>query len=514
MCIQARNLVLVDELAKRNKFIYKQIFAQQAPVVSVVCVPTRMLAEQTLTELYQARRRLQVAPGQDQVHIALMDATSGWNMTGRTVYVTTPGRLGKMQHGQIQRLILQEADLLLTVPSIVEMLKSLSKDTERILLAGSLDPWFSDLLQDEAVGGPFHVLNSSVQKTRQEEAGIIRQHQHHFAVIEQDERVAAIALATALTKTVVFVNSKAELVRLMTCQDKATTGWLFLHAGQFPSGKRATLRLFKDERQTGVLVTTDAVGRALDLSGSTAPVKRVVHLEMPPTREVYMARFDTLRSCSSLLTSVIVTAKKKDRFTLQRALGVRIVDGSGGLVGGSDLKKEQTRQLIAQLMTENSVVLDVLVQSEARRLFREATDKAELLNSAMSLLIKETGGSMGGSVLSGSMDHQSVLLVDPKMRTIKTRAEAKRAVTNSARLKNGSCRIGRLALSKYGFIVDIPNALVGNLMEKKKVLKTVRVMLLSSLPELVDDEQAHMHRWSLRDKRTLHHKITRNIRWR
>jgi len=226
-------------------------------------------------------------------------------------------------------------------------------------------------------------------------------------------------------------------------------------------------------------VTTDVASRGLDL-----PVDLVIHTpDMALSAEQYIHRAGRLRSKG---TSVMCVPKNKAPLHLQKALNIKF--SVEPLPSDDALRLKFVEKLACDCEEAIGLDANAFVDEAAEQL---EANGAKVLAQALSVLERRKKHFVWASALSGRMRHTPVLLFDPGLEKMRSRLQVlglmRKTLGNDERFK-----VGRVALTKKGYIVDLAFEDAKRVMRDPEVKKSgVTPMLVSVIPEVITNELKH-----------------------
>ena len=498
------NLVLHAPPGAGKTLAYLMPFFSQKPEITgkpslVVCVPTRELADQVLLDIHKLRSpQLRVISATAATPAPL---TAAELRRGCEVVVGTPGRLhsflktGDLEIANVNTLVLDEADLLLSSEKSAELVRAVSG--RKIFASATFDPWLKDLVS-ELMGGSFSLIGSEQNKPCMQFKGV----RHFIAKCKGTGRElqAAIDFASptilrARPKNLVYCPSKFEICSL-ECS-RALKAAFFLHTDLSPEARRQVLFRFNQFENSATLVTTDSAARGLNLS----QVGLVIHWTgLPKSRDDYVHRIGRMRPKEGdECMSILALASKKDLGEASRRVGFKLENLQQAIPSESQLKLQTAETLISQLASEPEPASAYL--SQAADLLSVSSDPTGLVAGAIALLEKRYLKSLEKvSPLSGLPDFSPVLLFDPLGVKVKNPGDAKRLVRGCVGPEKHL--IGKICLTKKGYVVDIANSAVRRILEDKRLKASrIRALLLTTLPPLVEDSSRYRVGLAAKDKK-------------
>ncbi|CAJ1340071.1 unnamed protein product, partial [Effrenium voratum] len=251
---------------------------------------------------------------------------------------------------------------------------------------------------------------------------------------------------------------------------------LAVHEQMAPEEQQELLALFRT-LPSSVLLGTDVALKGQNLP----PVPLVLHLSSPPTPDIYLSRVARLgaskgrRSSSahgSGATSLLLfgpheVSRLRD---LERELGFR-------LTAVPAPSESAVRSAALQAVTKELQL--AARQYDAAAFEPDAEQQLELhgprlLAAALVLLERRRRGEEWLSPLSGRPRYTPLLLADPHLEKLRTRQSVAAALRRALKAKGAAVgesqekdtpQIGRIELTRKGWLVDVPRGLVPLLLE-------------------------------------------------
>jgi len=208
---------------------------------------------------------------------------------GVDILVATPGRLlvfenqGRLDHGQVQMLILDEADRMLDMGFIHDVKKVLAlvpKDKQSLLFSAT----FSDEIRDLAanlLNDPLHIQVTPRNTTVQRITQVI----HPVGRAKKKALLAHIITENKWSQVLVFTRTKFGANSVAEFLEKNGITAMALHGNKSQSARTQALAGFKSG-EVRALVATDIAARGIDIDD----LPHVVNYEIPNVSEDYVHR--------------------------------------------------------------------------------------------------------------------------------------------------------------------------------------------------------------------------------
>ncbi len=205
------------------------------------------------------------------------------------IMIATPGRLIDLMDDQrislslLEMLVLDEADRMLEMgftEALDQVLAAAPKECQKLLFSATVPRWV-EKAANRFLNNPANVeVGSRHGNTPQIEQGV------YYCGSERKRDVLKTLLEDeALTKVVVFVNSKAKADELEKDLRKSGVRATSLHGDHNQSTRRKALAKFRDD-EVRVLVASDVAARGVDLPA----VSHVINFDLPRELETYVHR--------------------------------------------------------------------------------------------------------------------------------------------------------------------------------------------------------------------------------
>ena len=256
---------------------------------ALVVVPTRELASQVADDLRVAASRCAtriVTVYGGRAYEPQIEALADVD-----VVVGTPGRLldlarqGHLNLGQVQVLVLDEADKMLDLGFLpdVEKILRLTPDQRQTMLFSATMPGEVVTLARRQLRRPIHVR----AEQHDEPAHVPTTEQHVFRAHQMDkvEVLARVLQAEGRGLTIVFCRTKRTADQVASSLSERGFAAAAVHGDLGQGQRERAMRAFRSGK-VDVLVATDVAARGLDVDDVT----HVVNLECPEDDKAYLHR--------------------------------------------------------------------------------------------------------------------------------------------------------------------------------------------------------------------------------
>ncbi len=255
---------------------------------ALILAPTRELALQIGESFHSYGRGLQLR------HTVILGGVSQHPQvralsSGVDILVATPGRLldlkeqGHARLGQISRLVLDEADLMLDMGFLRDVRKIIAAvpaKRQTMLFSATMPPDIARLA-GEILIDPVRVEVSPRAVTVEE----VDQRVLFIDTANKRALLTHLLQDAGMSRVLVFMRTKRGASRLAEQLDKAGFPTEAIHGNKSQNARQRALAQFKNGRAR-VLVATDVAARGIDIFG----VSHVVNYEMPNIPESYVHR--------------------------------------------------------------------------------------------------------------------------------------------------------------------------------------------------------------------------------
>eukprot|EP00811_Abedinium_folium_P024738 NODE_3472_length_2030_cov_8.044666.p1 GENE.NODE_3472_length_2030_cov_8.044666~~NODE_3472_length_2030_cov_8.044666.p1 ORF type:complete len:596 (+),score=186.72 NODE_3472_length_2030_cov_8.044666:40-1788(+) len=286
------------------------------------------------------------------------------------------------------------------------------------------------------------------------------------------------------SKALIFAPTRAE-VGLLTSHAMLRRRAIALHGGLTAPQRHEALELFAAS-DGSVLVATDAAARAVEMPA----VPLVLHVLASPNVETYVRRVHQAAVVPRAASESIVVHTGHLAKNLERELGVRFERLE---------PPDNTALRHAAVVSISRELCSAGTQFDAEAFEDDAAQQLDihghrLLAAALVLLERRHRSEEWRSPLSGRARYTPLLLFDPYLEALKSRADAVQAIARAlkpgmaASSRAAAARIGRVALTTKGYIADVPNADVPRVLRDAALRRRgVSVVQVTRLPELLDE---------------------------
>ena len=475
----------------------------------LVMVPTKESADQVGSLFHQHRDKaamvVSAVGGSDkQVNIDQL-------RRGCDYLIGTPGRLNwllgqnKLPSSSLGAIVLDHADLLLTSEMALNVLKSaVPANAQRIICVEDLDDWLQDTLKGVTRHGhSLEIVEDSQPRLWTTKQQSFTSVQHSFAKVSSTDESRQLRflidawIRETKGKTIVFARSKGDLS--VMADDPLFADWIPLSADMSPSVQAQQVEKFVKTKQAVLLCTSHAL-EGVD----SGHVGLVVSLGCPVGVDEYVGRVERIKPVRD--SSKVITLLRKGEFDLFNKWR-----GSSGfsfkpnpVMSSDDLSVSFADTLVGHLRNGTGVDLPPgeLVQS-ASVLAKMHGDT--MVAGLLSMVEARKSVLTKTSPLSGQVGYSPVLLFDPFMKKVRNYdAAAKLVMGCIGTVESKSAKLGRIALSSKGFIVDVPKDVVQAVVGSRKLKqRNVKAIYLSVLPPLVQNDRLFALKQSVKDRKSV-----------
>eukprot|EP00397_Hematodinium_sp_SG-2012_P015106 GEMP01015378.1.p1 GENE.GEMP01015378.1~~GEMP01015378.1.p1 ORF type:complete len:599 (+),score=178.41 GEMP01015378.1:27-1799(+) len=455
--------------------------------------PTRELAEQTSIEAHKVRYPHQ--------RVLLLSSPRSLDVLreGHHLVIGTAARMlqalelpGNFRGVKI--VVVDEADHMVSKThkeSMDQLVAKLPRARQTLLFSATRPPWLEDALHS-MMRPSYEVCQPTEQPT------------FHADIAHKFVRVKS-RTDSALARTVAgLIEQLGAESALVFCPSKHDATVLQMHPwmSSFVQAKTLHSDLQQEERKTifrqfrkkeiRTLVTTDVAGRGLNL-----PVDLVIHLpDASLTADTYLHRAGRVRSKGTSVLLVPRTQQQQqnarkgtNKFSspvrhLEKTLDISFSVAS--IASDDVLRLQFVEKLAADC--EEPLGLDATAFVDDAATLLDAHGP-RVLAQALSLLEHRKKHFVWASALSGRTRYTPVLLFDPWVEKLQSRAQVMALLRKVLGTDKDRFSVGRVAMTQKGYVVDLPFE------DAKRVLKDPQVkergvtpMLASVIPEIVTNE--------------------------
>eukprot|EP00397_Hematodinium_sp_SG-2012_P022854 GEMP01023709.1.p1 GENE.GEMP01023709.1~~GEMP01023709.1.p1 ORF type:complete len:457 (+),score=148.39 GEMP01023709.1:358-1728(+) len=375
-----------------------------------------------------------------------------------------------------------------------QLVAKLPRARQTLLFSATRPPWLEDALHS-MMRPSYEVCQPTEQPT------------FHADIAHKFVRVKS-RTDSALARTVAgLIEQLGAESALVFCPSKHDATVLQMHPwmSSFVQAKTLHSDLQQEERKTifrqfrkkeiRTLVTTDVAGRGLNL-----PVDLVIHLpDASLTADTYLHRAGRVRSKGTSVLLVPRTQQQQqqqqnarkgtNKFSspvrhLEKTLDISFSVAS--IASDDVLRLQFVEKLAADC--EEPLGLDATAFVDDAATLLDAHGP-RVLAQALSLLEHRKKHFVWASALSGRTRYTPVLLFDPWVEKLQSRAQVMALLRKVLGTDKDRFSVGRVAMTQKGYVVDLPFE------DAKRVLKDPQVkergvtpMLASVIPEIVTNE--------------------------
>lgn len=417
---------------------------------------------------------------------------------GADYVVGTPGRLrwlldsGFLEQRNLGVVVLENADVLLSSPVVLELIKSRIPDsTQRILIGDTFDDWLEDSLKEIVRKGHSIEVIEDTEKSLETVSSRLVEHVYCRVSVTDESRQLRHFCESANGRVLVFCRSASDLYRVD--QDAVFSDWIIISGSMTVAVKNSQLERFRASPRS-VLVTDVP---HVELKGQTE-VSCVVNWGFPKKSADYIDRLGLLTALNAktgrFLT--LLRVKEMQAFSKFRA-SCGIFFKAAPPVSADDLSLSFAQSLLG--MSGSST-------KESEDLVRMHGDEflaglVSIMESRKTLLEKR-------SPLSGLPGYVAVLLLDPFLKKVRSYEMAEKMLKScwsyGHKVDRKECKFGRIALSTKGYVVDVPSDFVQDIIDSKHLIKrNLKALVVPTLPPLVQSDRLFSIKQSAKDKRIL-----------
>jgi ATP-dependent RNA helicase RhlE len=298
--------------------------AQHAPrkFRMLVLTPTRELAQQVHAVADEMSRALHLKTALLHGGVAFgpqLDAIHA----GPDIVVATPGRLldhmrqGKVRFGELEILVLDEADRMLDMgflPDIRRIISKLPRERQTLMFSATFADELERLVK-EFMHEPVRIAVGSVNKPVDQVRQVV------YPVRQEDKSSLLVKIleeAENLESAIIFLRTKDRTYRLDKTLRKHGIKAAAIHGDLSQKQRQIALDGFRSGKYR-VLVATDVAARGLDID----TVSHVINYDIPPNADDYIHRIGrTARASREGDAVTFVTPQEHNELAaVERALG-------------------------------------------------------------------------------------------------------------------------------------------------------------------------------------------------
>lgn len=417
---------------------------------------------------------------------------------GADYVVGTPGRLkrlfesGIFETRSLGAVVFEDAHVLLTSPVVLELIKSRIPDsTQRILIGDSFDDWLGDSMKEIVRKGHSMELIEDTEKSLKAVVSTrLVEHVYCRVSVTDESRQLSHFCESANGRVLVFCRSASDLYRVD--QDPVFLDWIIFSGSMTASVKKSQLERFKASPRS--VLVTDLPPVELKVQ---AEVSLIVNWGFPKRSADYTERiglFTQNERIGRFLT--LLRVKEMQAFSKFRA-SCGFIFKAAPTFAVDDLSLSFAQSLLG--MSESST-------KESEDLVRMHGDDfvaglVSIMESRKSLLEKR-------SPLSGLSGYVAVLLLDPFMKKVRNNEMAEKMLKSCCsygkKVDGKEYKLGRIALSTKGYVVDVPIPFVQDILDSKHLIKrNLKALVVSKIPPLVQSDRLFSIKQSALDRRIL-----------
>ncbi|EEQ99779.1 DEAD box ATP-dependent RNA helicase, putative [Perkinsus marinus ATCC 50983] len=456
-------------------------------------------------------------------------------------------------------VVLDEADVLLTSEIVLGLVRELTRGRQAQLIYASatFDAWMKDRLRE--LSPKYEVLNATEEmEAREEVVYALREVSHLYARLSSNSERRLRQLTWAIEKLRPGSGSDIQVANkvLVYCREKtevclladdpqlrnvcAPGRMMALHADMSPSQRKQVMDSYRTalaDFGPVVLITTDIAARGLDIPG----IGLVIHYGAPKTTANYIHRVGRIRpetvkkvgragedKCKSIM---FLTSGRSSlpppRIAAQ--WGVQPAQVKAMVRGILEGLQESTKE--GSIGTEAWKTADSLLFGVDDPDVTRSAAAVQNLAAALHLVaLRQSPPSARSrpSLLSGRKGYSPVLLLDPYLKKVPSKDRAAKLVSEAIKeaathgmlepltepVDSSSGRLpsrpekrisplGRIALTRRGYAVDIPTGYIKSVLGSRKLRSAgvVPVYLTTQVPRLITDERTFRLRAAARDRR-------------
>lgn len=407
--------------------------------------------------------------------------------------IGTPGRLSALHSNSVlvtsslSAVVLEEADVLLSSEMVLNFIRTaISENCQRIFVSEKVSDWYNDTVHDVLRKGcslERLVLTSPVKLIP---PGLVHQYVRK-AGEGADIRQLKLIINSRDSKAVIFCRSPADVFRLVS--EPLLGDLIAVTSDMSDKVKSQQLSKFVSS-PSAVLVTSEQ-------SCESAATSLVVNFGVPADLSQYVSRTRSVSPGGRLVT--MFRSRETDDFAkLRSKTGLLFTPLKNDADERNKLLVSFAQALLKQ--AEGGIVPEWLM--------KEGSDISKLhgpeaVASLVSLAESRNGILEKRSPLSGMTGYIPILLFDPFVKKVRNYEQAEKLVKGCfSRSDGGKIKLGRIALSSKGFLVDVPSGAVSDVVDNRRLkLRNIKAICVSELPPLVQSDRLFILKQRWRDKK-------------
>lgn len=417
---------------------------------------------------------------------------------GSDYVIGTPGRLkwlfdsNALESKSVKAIVLEDAPLLLTSPAVLDFMRSaVPSNAQRIVIGDSFDDWLKDSLCEIYRRGHSvdHIEVEERSRVFLAARSLIEQLYCRVSVSDESRQLGFFCDSAKKGKSIVFCRSSSDLH--LVDQDPKFSEYIVACASMSPSVRQRQLERFRTAAKA-VLMTDLSIGQL----GEHKDITLIVHWGLPKRVDEYIDRLGLLCSKSAAIRSIfLLRAKEMDAFSKFRAIS-GIIFKSTPPVSPDELSLTFAESIM-QISQSSSKESEDLVRMHGDDF---VAGLLAIMESHKALLVKK-------SPLSGLAGFVPVLLVDPFMKKVRNSETADKLIRGCLRndgLGQKDSKLGRIALSAKGYVVDVPKDSVSDVIDSKNLAKrNLKAVVVTQIPLLVESDRLFSIKRAAKDRKTV-----------
>jgi hypothetical protein len=453
--------------------------------------PTRESTE-SLTQLFNEKRS-KTAVAVSAVGGTDVNQNIDQLRKGCDYVIGTPGRLAFLHNSNhlvthsLGAVVLDEADKLLSSPVVLDFMKACVRDTtQRIFVAEAMDKWLNDTLTDAGRRG-FSLEKLDFPKSTTEKDTPPSLIHKYTKTTAGDEGQHLRHLIDSFAKSVIFCRSAADVFIIVG--DARFADLIALTPDMTERVRGDQLTKFKTAKRA-ILISCD---NSLPSSQTMSDVDQVLNLGLPARPHTYMDRIKV--ASPSVHVVSLVRSNQTDLLSKLRVkTGIKLHAAS--IENAEDLTVS-----FAKSMKELPMAIPTWISQESEKLVK--LYGANFVGAILKLAECRKALFEKRSPLSGFTGYTPVLLLDPFMKKVRNYETAEKLVCGCFK-RSEKPKIGRIALSAKGYIVDVPSGVVAQVAGSKRLReRNIKAIVVNELPQLVQSDRLFSLSRSRRDKNQL-----------